>query len=380
MANTETPKVNFIAGTCSKTSLDEKDTATMAKIAAQVSTMEADGIIPIVGINRDMSDAATGANKELLENSGTIFVGGKPVGTTKADELILQADIPVTGVTVGNYGNGTTIKAGTTIEAILKSMLMKTIGVTKTDPTVSLSGITSQTVEYGDTIPANITEEHPTITLTLTLNDGKYSGQSGYSYNLAMGCTMSAATIAGVAAKVADTKKTATYSYSHEAITSAVTISSSATISAAANIPVNNMGAQIKDGLYTGGVKSAANVTITPQLKWWVGFSNTKESDMTWDSAGVRALNKASNYITTKSVDVTFPAGAKQQVIAVPSGRTFSAKDAAGADITATYVKQAKACSVECGTGKVAQNYDIYVAPANAGLAADSKATITLNN
>lgn len=372
MANTETPKVNFIAGTCSKTSIDEKDTQAMAKIEAQVSTMEADGILPIVGINRDMNDKATGANKTLLENSGTIFVGGKPVGTTKADELILQADIPVTGVTVGNYGNGTTIKAGTTIEAILKSMLMKTIGVTKTDPTVSLSGISSKTVEYGDTIPAT--------TLTLTLNDGKYSGQSGYSYNLAMGCTMSAATIAGAAATVASTKKTATYSYSHNAITTAVTISSSATISAAANVPVNNMGATITDGLYAGGVKSASNVTITPQLKWWVGFSNTKESDMTWDSAGVRALNKASNYVTTKSVGVTFPAGAKQQVIAVPSGRTFSAKDAAGADITATYVKQAKACSVQCGTGKVAQNYDIYVAPANAGLAADSKATITLNN
>lgn len=100
---------------------------------------------------------------------------------------------------------------------------------------------------------------------------------------------------------------------------------------------------------------------------------------MTWNSAGIRGLSLFSNWVSSKTASVTFPAGAKQQVIAVPSRITFTAKDGAGADITGTFVKQTNAVSVACGSGKVNADYDVYVAPANAGLAANSKATITLN-
>jgi hypothetical protein len=73
---------------------------------------------------------------------------------------------------------------------------------------------------------------------------------------------------------------------------------------------------------------------------------------------------------------VTFPKGAKQQVIAIPADKSFTAKDGAGSDITGTFNLIADV-TVTCG-GSHTEIYKIYVAPANAGLAAESKATITL--
>lgn len=97
---------------------------------------------------------------------------------------------------------------------------------------------------------------------------------------------------------------------------------------------------------------------------------------MTWDSAAVRGLSLSSEWISTTSKTVTFPKGAKQQVIAIPASKSFTAKDGAGSDITGTFNLTADV-TVTCG-GTHTESYKIYVAPANAGLAADSKATITL--
>lgn len=73
---------------------------------------------------------------------------------------------------------------------------------------------------------------------------------------------------------------------------------------------------------------------------------------------------------------MTFPKGAKQQVIAIPADKSFTAKDGAGSDITDTF-NLTKNVTVTCGD-TYTEKYKIYVAPANAGLAAASKATITL--
>lgn len=98
---------------------------------------------------------------------------------------------------------------------------------------------------------------------------------------------------------------------------------------------------------------------------------------MTWASSDVRALSLVpGKWISEKTFTVTFPAGAKQQVIAIPANMSFSAKDGAGSDITGTF-SSTQTVSVTCG-GTHAESYKVYVAPANAGLAADSKATITL--
>ena len=56
---------------------------------------------------------------------------------------------------------------------------------------------------------------------------------------------------------------------------------------------------------------------------------------------------------------------------------SFTAKDGAGSDITGTF-SSTQDVTVTCG-GTHTEAYKVYVAPANAGLAADSKATITLS-
>lgn len=99
---------------------------------------------------------------------------------------------------------------------------------------------------------------------------------------------------------------------------------------------------------------------------------------MVWTSDDVRALSLVNGkWISEKSFTVTFPLGAKQQVIAIPADKSFTAKDGAGSDITGTF-SSTQIVSVKCG-GTHTELYKVYVAPANAGLAADSKATITLS-
>ena len=128
--------------------------------------------------------------------------------------------------------------------------------------------------------------------------------------------------------------------------------------------------------MITASTAATGTITYTPSLKWWVGSSESKFEDMTWDSAGVRGLSLASQWVSSTSATVTFPKGAKQQVIAIPASKSFTAKDGAGSDITGTFNLTADV-TVTCG-GTHTESYKIYVAPANAGLAADSKATITL--
>jgi hypothetical protein len=99
---------------------------------------------------------------------------------------------------------------------------------------------------------------------------------------------------------------------------------------------------------------------------------------MTWTSSDVRGLSLvAGKWITEKTFTITFPKGAKQQVIAVPKGTAFTAKDGSGATITGTF-NSTQDVTVTCG-GTHVEVYTVYVAPANAGLEGDSVATITLS-
>ena len=143
-------------------------------------------------------------------------------------------------------------------------------------------------------------------------------------------------------------------------------------------MPVDNKGHELADKRIAAGSKVASK-TYTPAKYWWVGSRTDKYEDTIWDSAKVRELSLFKQWASSKTATVTFPKGAKQQVIAVPAGTKWTAKDGSGADITATF-KSADApmqtIGVTCGSEIV--SYDVYVAPANAGLAADSKATITI--
>lgn len=318
-----------------------------------------------VAVNRGMADGASEADKKY----GSMYKGDKIIGTTEADKLMTTEEITVTGVTVGNLANGAKIPAGTDIMSLLAQMLAKELGVSATKPSAKLAGDTSKTVETGTVISGK--------TYTATYTDGKYTGVSGYSYSLTAGCAHTGCTWSGVTGTESVNGNVYSMVADDFAVTSAVTVSASVSYGAASNVPVTNFGNDVTSGLISAGSASATgSITYTPSLKWWIGSSESKFEDMTWASADVRGLSLANNWVSTTSATVTFPKGAKQQVIAIPASKSFTAKDGAGSDITGTFSSTATV-TVTCG-GTHTESYKIYVAPANAGLAADSKATITL--
>ena len=290
------------------------------------------------------------------------------LGTTEADKLLTTADITVTGVTVGNLANGVKIPAGTDIMSLLTQMLAKELGVTATKPSAKLAGDTTKTVEKGTVISGK--------TFTTTYTDGKYTGVSGYSYTLSAGCEHNDITWKGVSGTESVSGNVYSIKANDIVVTSTVTILATVSYDGAKNIPVTNFGNNITTGLIGSGSVDTGSIVYTPQLKWWVGSSESKFEDMTWNSTSIRALSLFNNYVTTTSANVTFPKGCKQQVIAIPVTKSFTAKDGAGSDITGTFNLTAEV-TVTCG-GTHTEKYKIYVAPANAGLGADSKATITL--
>lgn len=317
-----------------------------------------------VAINKAMVDGASDADKKY----GSIYKGDKILGTTEADKLMTTEDITVTGVTVGNLANGATIPAGTDIMSLLAQMLAKELGVSATKPSAKLAGDSNQTVETGSVLSGK--------TYTATYTDGKYTGVSGYSYSLTAGCAPTGCTWSGVTGTETVSGNVYTLAADDITVNSSVTIKATIAYGDASNVPVTNFGNDVTSGLITSGSAATSTITYTPSLKWWIGSSESKFEDMTWDSAGVRGLSLASQWVNATEAVVVFPKGAKQQVIAIPASKSFTAKDGAGSDITGTFNLTADV-TVTCG-GTHTESYKIYVAPANAGLAADSKATITL--
>lgn len=311
-----------------------------------------------VAVNRGMADGASEADKKY----GSMYKGDKIIGTTEADKLMTTEEITVTGVTVGNLANGAKIPAGTDIMSLLAQMLAKELGVSASKPTAKLTGDTNSTVEKGTVLSGK--------TYTATYTDGKYTGASGYSYTLAAGCAPTGCTWSGVTGT--ETVNGNVYTMAADDITVNDTVAIKATIAydAASNVPVTNFGNDIASGLIGAGSAATGTITYTPSLKWWVGSSESKFDDMTWDSAGVRGLSLASNWISTTSANVVFPKGAKQQVIAIPANKTLSVANKSGDNLTEMFSSTADVV-VTCG-GTHTENYKVYVAPANSGLTADS--------
>ena len=261
---------------------------------------------------------------------------------------------------IGDYAANTVIPEGTDIMAILANIFEKTLGIKTAQPSASMSltsGDNAGTYEYGSTIAAD---------WSASLSSGSYTGD---------GWTTSQPT--GVTAKEYTWTNATDGRVDIASLTSPVTVKCSISYDAG-NMPVNNKGAELPDKRIAAGSKEASK-TYTPAKYWWVGSRTDKYEGTTWDSVKVRELSLSKQWTSVKTANVTFPKGAKQQVIAVPAGTKWTAKDGSGADITATFKSDDApkiTLNVVCGNAEV--SYDVYVAPANAGLAADSKATITI--
>lgn len=119
-------------------------------------------------------DLETGKKKLETAIVEKTYEGGKDevaYSATAVDSLLSEVDgnvtltdeFRVTGVTVGNLTDGTTIEAGTSVLELLQKMLQKQIPPTYSSPTLSISG--GQTVESG-------TNVKPVINPNYTKKDG----------------------------------------------------------------------------------------------------------------------------------------------------------------------------------------------------------------
>ena len=295
---------------------------------------------------------------KIDENTNAISVKEVNANITKTTRQMTVSSA------IGDYAANTVIPEGTDIMAILANIFEKTLGIKTVQPSASMSltsGNKEGTYEYGSSI---------NTVWSAALNPGSYAGD-GWTTSQPTGVTAKTYTWAN--ASGASNSGTV----SIDSLTSTVTVKCTINYDAG-NMPIDNQGNELPLKRIAAGSKEASK-TYTPAKYWWVGYRTDKYEDTTWDSAKVRELSLFKQWTSSKTAAVTFPKGAKQQVIAVPAGTKWTAKDGSGADITATF-KSADApmqtIGVTCGSETV--SYDVYVAPANAGLAADSKATITI--
>ena len=141
----------------------------------------------IILLNDTMGTDGTGDQK--VDGFGSIWQDDKIVGTTKASELRLTENLTVMGTNVGNITNGETLEKGMTIEDILKQMLQKEVGISKTNPTVSGFSVSpTAAVEVGAEVNA---------TFSVTYVDGKYDSADNDLWNpdnlpMNAGCTAEA--------------------------------------------------------------------------------------------------------------------------------------------------------------------------------------------
>lgn len=278
------------------------------------------------------------------QQSGNLYKGDKLIASTATDKLFLDEKVTVTGVTVGNFTSGKEIPAGTSISEILKQMLMKEIDVTATKPTSTLNLAGSPTPgSYEAGTKISVTPSH-------TYVDGKFTGQAGYSYNLAAGCSEGATTL----------KKDNTVINSgelQEFVLNVETVNFSCTTAygASSNTPKTNFGNDSK-------VKIDAGSTVA-STKSYTGFANMFVVHVADDSTAIDSvLIRSGQKYKEGTANATYnaPAGTMRTIIAMRKDSLKSVAGNLGANITASFIKGNKV-SVEGATADWTAEYNVWV-------------------
>ena len=268
-------------------------------------------------------------------------------------ETALDADITVMGVTVGAIGNNVKLTKGMTLSEVLKKILIKEIDVNKTAPTtaINVTGVSSGgTYEVGTAISA---------TLAHTYTDGKFTGQTGYSYSVNAGCA-----------------ETGTLYYrGGNTVTSpdAFTITEGThtwqckTTYGASNVtPKKNNGT---DSTVTipAGTATSGNFSINGRYKAYIGYS-TETSGAAFNSDKIKALT-AGNVMLNTSGSTTLKSSATSDgtsiVIACPA--TFklnTISNSLGVSIKANFDAPVQ---VDYTNGSTTTKYNVYVYPITSG-------------
>ena len=325
-----------------------------------------------------------------LENMGTVFGQGDVViitdtneikssyqynqgawvalnGKVSADNVVLKHDITLAGnyTSIGNVNKGsnsavsTLYATGKTLTAVLQDIFTQELQPTKTEPSVSLTMSQAGDHEVGTSVKPQYRTK---------LNAGSYT------YGPETGITASAWEVTNTDGGSKDTA-----SGSFDAITvgdnTNYTITAKATYGdgTSANTNLGNIAIPIVK--ISAGNKSKTSGAIKGYRKSFYGsLINAKDA---LASSDIRAL-AGSGKSSVKSFSVTVVEGAKEVIIAVPTGLTLKSVEDTGAfgtDIVASFVKET--VNVEGANSYTAKEYNVYVyKPATALGANTYKVTI----
>lgn len=282
----------------------------------------------------------------------------------ETDNTTLTEAITVTGVTVGNLTNGYTINAGTKLQDILEMILMKELFVKSTTPkvTISNSGTTAKTYEVGTEI---------TVNLSHTYTDGYFSGEEGYDYTLAAGCTEGDTTYYKSSTALTGNTDIVTLTEG------SVDYKCTTTYGVSTNIPVSNLGNNL-DTTIVAGTATSGNITFTGKYKYFLGYgAYTTIAEL--DSAKVRALTTKTGDITKDGTTTVVGSTAIKSngtsiIIACPAKyKLATISNGLGADILANFFVTGNVdVNLGGGTG-AAESYNVYIYPITNGAEVEFK-------
>lgn len=332
----QTPSTQGTPGTVLRIT-KEDDTyqdITIADIFLSAASYESETHILTLTLNDEEQSTVTVDLSTLIGNSlSDVVVGEDETFTVELGE----------GGTLGGYKTGDSISADTSIETIIKKLLMKQVPPTYTQPSISITnngGSASGNYEIG-------TEVTPNIRATFTQND------AGALTNIQF-------KKGGSNVGEPQASSPATYTEAAFTLEAATSFSATATYAEGA-IKDDNLGEPYEEGHIAAGSKTSGNFTFTPYRQgYFVG--STKNTD-TIDSAVIRGLaTKKNGAYSSGTVKFTVPVGAQRVIIACPgtnSGVTKVINESAlNADVTNTFTKSQ--VDVEGASGYTAISYNVW--------------------
>lgn len=247
------------------------------------------------------------------------------------------------GVSLGGYTTGDQISANTSLETIIKKLLMKQVPPTYTNPSLSIAnngGTASGNIEIG-------TQVTPNIRATFNQNDAGALTSIQFTKN---------------SSSVGEAQSSSPATYTEAAFTLESTTTFAA-MAAYAEGPVknDNLGQPYPTGHIEEGSVNSSNYTFTPYRQGYFIGSTTNTDPITSDI--IRGLQQKRNgaYAAT-SVTYTAPAGTARIIIACPAENTGMTQvinnTAFGADVTDTFSETQ--VNVEGANGYTAVSYNVW--------------------
>lgn len=270
------------------------------------------------------------------------LIGNSLSDVTVGDDETFTVELGEGG-TLGGYKTGDPISADTSIETIIKKLLMKQVPPTYTEPSISIAnngGSASGSYEIG-------TEVTPNVRATFTQND------AGALTNIQF-------KKGGSNVGEAQTSSPATYTEAAFTLETATSFSATATYAEGA-IKDDNLGEPYEEGHIAAGSKTSSNFTFTPYRQGY--FVGSTENTDAIDSAVIRGLaSKKNGAYSSGTVKFTVPVGAQRVIIACPATNSGVTKvineSALNADVTSTFTKSQ--VDVEGASGYAAISYNVW--------------------